>query len=218
MSGLRALATRTLPILIQVTPLLAQDKVEAPVGNASPSPQPYLFYKPKDYGSESQFNPLASFITWSYDTLQVPESFNDFNMSKHWETVRFDLQHPNNAIQRQGGWNAFINRQILPYRGGRADWVPNYSLHLLGGGMVYRKNAEWFEAHGVPYPKLTSALIGTAAELLQETVEDLHQARRRDRRCISFPAPRNAAFQLGSVRALRRGRLAPGGMERAAHL
>ncbi len=164
-------------VLAAVGPCMAQD---APTGTAleipkselaKPEAPRFLFYKGQGYGSESQFNPLTSFITWSYDTLQVPDSFNDFDMSKRWATVRFDLQHPNNAIQRQGGWNEFVNRQIFPYKGGHADWVPNYSLHLLGGGMVYRKNAEWFEAHDVPFPWLTSAVLTTTAELLQETVE-----------------------------------------------
>ena len=174
---LRTVAMGALPLLMPGLCCFAQEVAEAVVTPPPQPPpsltatQPYLFYKGQDYGSESQFNPLTSFLNWSYDTLQVPDSFNDFDMSKHWETVRFDLQHPNNAIQRQGGWNAFVNRQIFPYRGGRADWVPNYSLHLLGGGMVYRKNAEWLEAHGVPLPRFTAALLGTAAELLQETVE-----------------------------------------------
>src|SRR5512141_1718028 len=178
--GLRTLVLGILPALILGPRCSAQAAADAtdpqnpptqPIPETKAPPRSYLFYKDLDYGSESQFNPLTSFITWSYDTLQVPESFNDFAMSKHWERVRFDLEHPNNAIQQQGGWNAFVNRQIFPYRGGRADWVPNYSLHLLGGGMVYRKNSEWFEAHGVPFPRLSAAVLGTAAELLQETVE-----------------------------------------------
>ncbi len=171
MRNLGAFALAALPALVTAPPCQAQGQAEAPAPALPGSPKPYLFYKGQDYGSEAQFNPLTSFITWSYDTLQVPDSFNDFDMSKHWTTVRFDLQHPNNAIQRQGGWNEFVNRQILPFKGGHADWVPNYSLHLLGGGMVFRKNAEWLEAHDVPFPYLTSALLCTAAELLQETVE-----------------------------------------------
>ena len=172
--GLGILTTVALAVLMPGSPCSAQDKAEAPASQpppSEPSRKTYFFYKGQDYGSESQFNPLTSFITWSYDTLQVPESFNDFDLAEHWQTVRWDLQHPNNAVQSQGGWNAFVNRQIFPYKGGRADWIPNYSLHLLGGGMVYRKNAEWFDAHGVPFPRLTAALVCTAAELFQEAVE-----------------------------------------------
>lgn len=139
-----------------------------------PEPPPKagpIFYRKVDFGSESLFNPLNSFISWSYDTLQVPQSFNDYNLGDRWEKVRWDLGHPNSAVQTRGGWGEFINRQVIPYKSLQGDWVPNYSLHLLGGGMVYRKNAEWFEAHDVPAPRLTAAFVTMTAEVFQEVIE-----------------------------------------------
>jgi hypothetical protein len=140
--------------------------VEEPPKKAEP-----LFYRDFTFGSEAHFNPLTSFISWSYDTLQVPGSFNDYNLNNRWDRVRWNLGHPNSAIRTRGNWGDFVNRQVIPYKGGHGDWAPNYSLHLLGGGMVYRKNAEWFEAHDVPAPRLAAAFVTMTAEVFQEVIE-----------------------------------------------
>jgi len=131
----------------------------------------HLFYRGQTYGSESQFNPVYSFLNYTLDTLQVPKSFDDEHLSKRWKEVQWNLSHPRTAIQMEGGWSAFVNRQIFPYRLTENDWIPNYSLHLLGGGMTWLKNAEWFESHGFPFPKLSAFVAITAAELFQEVVE-----------------------------------------------
>lgn len=135
------------------------------------TPQGPIFYRDLDYGSESQFNPLASVVTWTFDTLQIPASFDDYNLHARWIQVRENLGHPRRAIDSRGGMGEFINRQVLPYKMSEPDWIPNYTLHLLGGGMVYRKKAEWFEAHGWPMPYLSSAVLTVVEELAQETVE-----------------------------------------------
>lgn len=137
-------------------------------GPSSAKPQ---FYTGVAYGSGAQFNPFSAWITYAFDTLQVNSSFDDGSLRERWGQVRWDLTHVNSAIRLEGGWTAFVNRQVLPYRFTEKDWVPNYSLHLLGGGMIYRKNAEWLEAHGQPYPRLTAAVLNMSAELLQEVIE-----------------------------------------------
>ena len=130
-----------------------------------------LFYKGQSYGSEGMFNPVYSFLNYTYDTLQVPRSFDDKNLSARWRQVRWNLGHPRSAIELEGGWNAFVKRQILPFGSNEGDWLPNYTLHLLGGGMTWQKNAEWLEHHGFPLPRLTSLVLVTAAELFQEVIE-----------------------------------------------
>lgn len=140
-------------------------------GQTAEKPPRAFFYQGLDYGSESQFNPLSSMINWTYDTLQISASFNDNQLQDRWNTVREDLTHPGQAVEARGGWLAFINRQVLPYKMTELDWIPNYALHLLGGGMVYRKNAEWLEAKGASFPRLTSAVLCMMAEVAQEVVE-----------------------------------------------
>ena len=62
------------------------------------------------------------------------------------------------------GYGTWLKRQLLPLTGkkhGGGQWVPNYQLHLLGGGMTGVRITEWYEQHGVPHSVLAAA--GTAA-------------------------------------------------------
>lgn len=152
-------------------PCLAAVGLAATPPPAGPPRSAPLFWKGQDYGSESQFNPLSLGLAWTYDTLQVPESFDEHDFHARWRQVRDNLGNPGDAIRSRGSWSDFINRQVLPYRMTEADWIPNYSLHLLGGGMLYRKQAEWLEAQGVPLPRLSSALLVMAQELAGEAIE-----------------------------------------------
>jgi len=148
--------------------------VAAGVGRAqdpAPPPTKPLFYSGLTYGSEGQFNPFSAWVAYAFDTLQVNASFDDADLRDRWGKVRTNLTHVNAAVKDQGGWSAFVNRQVLPYRFTEKDWIPNYGLHLLGGGMIYRKNAEWLEAHGQPWPRLTAAILNMSAEIFQEVVE-----------------------------------------------
>lgn len=45
------------------------------------------------------------------------------------------------------GWKAFFTEDIFPlsFTQSTARWTPNYSLHLIGGGMTYTSLREWFE-------------------------------------------------------------------------
>src|SRR5947208_2493829 len=73
-----------------------------------------LFYKPLEYGSESQFNPVSSFARYSLDSLQISESFDDDHFASHTRTVWKDLTGPLGAINRAGGIQHFVNSQIFP--------------------------------------------------------------------------------------------------------
>ena len=144
---------------------------QEPAQPSRPLPAAPLFWKGQDYGSDSQFNPLTMAIHWTFDTLQVPESFDEHDFHKRWMMVQDNLGHPRDAIRSRGTFGDFINRQVIPYRMTEPDWIPNYSLHLMGGGMLYRKQAEWLEAQGAPLPRLTSAVLVMAQELAAETIE-----------------------------------------------
>ena len=50
--------------------------------------------------------------------------------------------------------------------------MPNYSLHLLGGGVTYAALDEWFQDRDIPIPKLWSALTLMSAAFLNETLEN----------------------------------------------
>jgi hypothetical protein len=135
----------------------------------------FHFYRKVDYGSESQFNPVSSFINYSLDSLQAPDSFGYGDFDGQFDETLGNLLDPFDAIDESGGTWKFINRQIAPIDPDNIEdareAIPNYALHLFGGGMVYRKNLEWYQYHGFSRPGLLAALSVMAAELSQEILE-----------------------------------------------
>jgi hypothetical protein len=134
------------------------------------------FYHRYDYGSQSLYNPLWVFVNRGYDVLQdhVATS-NIFRVDYRLNggNVLSNLAHPFSAISSDG-WGTFLTEEVFPLRFGAhtARWVPNYSLHLIGGGVSYTGLREWFEDHRAPLPRLCSAATLMAAALVNESLEN----------------------------------------------
>jgi len=133
------------------------------------------YYQPGSYGSESLYSPISNFLSYSFDTLQLPENFSNDNFKANSELVFDHLGAPMQAIDNEGGNAAFVNRQIFPVNGEDPDErygaLPNYFLHMIGGGMVYRKDLEWFRAHDYDYATTWAVSLAMTAELVQEILE-----------------------------------------------
>ena len=133
------------------------------------------YYSKQPYGSEAFYNPVNLSVSYFLDTVQLSQNFDTSDFDNRWDTVMHNLGNPAGAIKEEGGSKRFINRQIFPIDREHSNEsfaiIPNYFLHLLGGGMVYRKDAEYFKAHGYRYPRLSAAGIAMTAEILQEVVE-----------------------------------------------
>lgn len=133
------------------------------------------YYQPRTYGSDSLYSPFGNFLSYTFDSLQLPESFDTHNLSENFDEVIENLTHPGEAIDAEGGFERFINRQVFPinaaYSNESSSAIPNYALHLLGGGMVYRKDLEWFRAHDAAHPTAYAVTLAMTAELLQEALE-----------------------------------------------
>jgi hypothetical protein len=52
------------------------------------------------------------------------------------------------------------------------QWLPNYQLHLIGGGMHYRLLQEWYQHHGVEGASVWSAGTIAVYHILNEVVEN----------------------------------------------
>lgn len=141
---------------------------------ASPSPSP-SYYQPRSYGSDALYSPFSNFLSYIFDTLQVPDSFSTDNFSQNNRLVFDHLSHPDRAIQNEGGYQRFVNRNIFPvlpaYSNESYAILPNYFLHTLGGGMAYRKDLEWFRAHDYNYATTSAVVLAMTAEYLQEVLE-----------------------------------------------
>jgi hypothetical protein len=133
------------------------------------------YYQPRSYGSDSLYSPFSNFLSYTFDSLQLPDNFGTSNFSENTQTVIDNLGNPKQAIDNEGGFNRFINRQVFPidsqYTNESYQAAPNYFLHLLGGGMVYRKDLEWFRAHDYEYATSSAVVLAMTAEFLQEVLE-----------------------------------------------
>ena len=134
------------------------------------------FYKGYDYGSQALQNPIYALISRGYDTLQLRPQNRSLALSQvDVQNVLGNLADPFRAIHRDG-WGKFLREEIFPLSFGQntARWVPNYTLHLLGGGQTFAWVREWFLDHEAP-PVLASFLSGLTtmtAALVNESIEN----------------------------------------------
>jgi hypothetical protein len=83
------------------------------------------------------------------------------------------LSNPFKPINNYGWWN-FIKDQVLPLSLNKknAQFFPNYSLHLIGGGMEYAALKEWFEYNNYSGAGWLSAATVMAYHLVNEIAEN----------------------------------------------
>lgn len=132
---------------------------------ASP-PRGERFYTGKAVGSEAAFNPLSLVLNESFDLLRTAGANRqvfDLNYKLAAHGAWIAITKPDRVL-RTYGYDTWVKRQLLPLSGkkkGGGQWLPNYQLHLLGGGMTGVRLTEWYMQHGVAHPELAAA--GTAA-------------------------------------------------------
>lgn len=138
--------------------------------------QENYFYTGKNYGSESLYNPIYLILNGSYDIIQLEGNSRQifkFPYALGSRNVFDNLRHPINSISHFG-WKKFLSQETFPLvfvkKGGQ--WLPNYQLHLIGGGMTYSRMKEWYAFHNFPYPKLFSITTLAAYHYLNEVVEN----------------------------------------------
>lgn len=136
-----------------------------------------LYYKGYDYGSQSLYNPVSVLLNRGFDTLQLrPPNRSMWGqpMLTNLGNVVDNLTSPGRAIRLTGGFGRFARTELLPLTWERraSRWVPNYTLHLIGGGQTYRQLTEWYDAHDAPLPAAWS--IGTLylAAFTNEAIEN----------------------------------------------
>jgi hypothetical protein len=136
----------------------------------------YYYYKPLDYGSEAMFNPISVLMNGGLDVLQSYNNTTRVDGVK-WKigatSIWRSVISPGYYISRYGGWK-FLRQEILPtsLNIAKAQWVPNYTLHLVGGGMEYRKLSEWYDYNGYPVPFVFGAATTMGYHFLNELVEN----------------------------------------------
>lgn len=126
------------------------------------------------WGSESQFNPVSMVLNEAWDIGQLR---GDHRLSFMWNSgnvgrLASTLGHPGESIRRQG-WGEFLTTEVVPssFDKDRAQWIPNYQAHLLGGGYNHIHLEEWYVSHGYAHPTLLACATTYTSALLNETSE-----------------------------------------------
>lgn len=135
-----------------------------------------LFYHGLPWGSESQFNPASMIVNEGLDIGQLRSHGGSIRLIPSDQNIRrlnATISHPFTSIERSIGFDQFLKTEILPTSldQGRAQWVPNYQLHLIGGGLLNARAEEWYIAHGYSNPKLAAFLTSMSAAYLNEAQE-----------------------------------------------
>ncbi|MEP6762778.1 MAG: hypothetical protein ABJB66_00640 [Gemmatimonadaceae bacterium] len=135
-----------------------------------------FFYFGKDYGSESQYNPLTVVLNDGFDILQISGSDNrvfKFDYVGSFTNVARALSHPFHDI-REFGTSKFLTHEIFPLSGAPdgGQWEPNYTEHLIGGGMQVARTKEWYIAHEYKHPLIWTSVTVAASRFLNETMEN----------------------------------------------
>jgi hypothetical protein len=136
----------------------------------------YYFFRDMDYGSEAIYHPLGVLMNGGFDVLQSYQSSTragdiqwNIAATSVWQSVR----SPAGWISDYG-WTKFMTQEVLPtsFNIAKAQWAPNYTLHLIGGGMEYRKLSEWYDYHGYPAPFVFGAVTTMGYHFLNELIEN----------------------------------------------
>ncbi|MFT7553061.1 MAG: hypothetical protein ACI9BV_003392 [Rhodothermales bacterium] len=128
------------------------------------------------YGSEANFSPLTIVLNDAYDILQLDgwdRRFEAHPYRSGWAAVRRSVANPFRTISRYG-YGLFLRSELLPLstRGsGGGQWLPNYQLHLVGGGMLHAMTTEWYSAQGFRHPAAWAVGTAMVERALNESVE-----------------------------------------------
>ncbi len=137
----------------------------------------HFFFHPYAYGSDALFNPVSLLATGGFDAFQFiadrsgrwSEVYWDKSTTNVWRSVTSSF-----PIINKFGWSAFLRQEVLPlsFNMDDAQYPPNYALHLIGGGMTFRKISEWYDYNGFPAPYIFGAATRVAYEYINEAVEN----------------------------------------------
>jgi hypothetical protein len=169
--------SRSIAGFLGIAAYLGATSARAESTEATQNGPPY-FYKGYDYGSQALESPLWVFLNRGFDVLQDQTGSRGRDIfaqdySVDAKNVAKNLADPFPAIAARG-WGRFLREEIFPlsYTQKSARWVPNYGLHLVGGGTTYVALSEWFASNHVPAPDVFSAGTLLASAFVNETLEN----------------------------------------------
>jgi hypothetical protein len=145
-------------------------------GTDQSTPPEGWFYHQLPYGSDALVHPARLILNGGFGILQFDNRDNrlgSVDFERGWSVVSTNLRHPVRAIESEGWWE-FFQREVIPIsvNAKRAQYWPNYTLHLIGGGMSYTMMREWYQAHGYRRPRVWAGATLGVYHMLNEVVEN----------------------------------------------
>jgi hypothetical protein len=128
---------------------------------------PYIIYTPEKRTPSNFLLPLNFYFNSAFDSAQVPTAFKQAGYFKRYGRIADILIHLPRSIQEGGGLRKLL---IDEWTSTRA--IPNYTLHIIGGGYDFRMIAEWYRYNHVPLPYLFSLVTCYAAHFSNEALEN----------------------------------------------
>lgn len=132
------------------------------------------FYRGLSYGSDASFHPVSELVNGTFGLLQIRSNWatlDDIDWAQGFDVTWESITHPGRTVDAYGR-TEFLENEVFPVSFGwsRLQWVPNYTLHLIGGGARHRAFMEWYGAHGLPRPALWAWLTTAVHAFGVETV------------------------------------------------
>ena len=114
------------------------------------------FYRSLPYGSDATFHPVSEVINGAFGIMQISTNWvplDHIDWKQGLDITWRSVTQAERTIDAYGR-DDFIHDNILPDRAGwnNLQYVPNYCLHLIGGGARHRAFTEWYGAHEFPAP------------------------------------------------------------------
>lgn len=131
------------------------------------------------WGSQGQFHPASFLLNEAGDIGQLEghdRRLGHLFGPDGFERLGGTLSHPGESVRRQGT-RRFLTSEVVPTSldPNRAQWIPNWQVHLLGGGFNNAQLEDWYRAQGSAHPALLSCATTYAAALLNEAAERQEQ-------------------------------------------
>ncbi len=146
--------------------------------------QKNYYYFAYSYGNQSIYNPLTVILNRGWDVVQCQLNRRQIFKIDYYPAAKNVLENWKNPIENisQTGWKTFLSQEIFPLDFSKhgARWAPNYSLHLLGGGVSYKMLSEWFDYQEVPLPRVNSAIVILFCAFVNETLENKNLGKNTD--------------------------------------
>lgn len=146
-----------------------------------PRAEERYFYRGLDYGSDATFHPVSEVINGAFGILQISSNWvtlDQIDWKQGFDVTWQSITHPARTVDAYGR-REFVTDELVPGKLGWSNlqWVPNYSLHMIGGGARHRAFVEWYGAHGFAAPVLwawgTTALHAFAVESVEHYGKEL---------------------------------------------